>query len=114
MHRTAFVEKVHDDIENCLSERLQRNGQTNPRELIQKLLFGESAINPRAGYPHDGLYLINSSMVETGALILSEIDYDSLDLHQARWSDFREDFQAWKDLYVEAAAHGEAILVHGG
>jgi hypothetical protein len=113
MDRTVLVEQVHTELEANLGAKFECDGLPDPRGLIRTFLFGEAPLNPAYGWPNDGLSWIASPTVELGSRVLGEVDPEVLYRGAGMGRDFRDDFRALRGLFQEAAALGEAILVHG-
>jgi hypothetical protein len=111
-NRRAYLEKTQWDIEERLVAELERMGRAGAGEFVEALLFGAALLTPPEvqGPLGRGLGVVRSPEVAEAARVLREIAPSSLfDEDGEDW--LYEDFRTWRELYLAAAAHGEAVVV---
>ena len=78
-------------------------------------MFGEQTLAPHLSPADDSLELVSVSLVQEGAKILREITPEMLFARDQRWEEWcLENFEEWRNLYIEAAEKSEEILVGYG
>ena len=113
--RTAFIEKCSDEIEKRLLQKLREKQGEDASELVSKLMFGEQTLAPHLLPADDSLELVSLSLVQEGAKILREITPEMLFARDQGWEEWcLENFEEWRNLYIEAAEKSEEILVGYG
>jgi hypothetical protein len=104
--RTAFLNKSQDDIEVRLVKRLTKRGRADAAAFVDALLFG--AEDFAEGFQ---ARLVPSELVAEAAAALRDVEPELL-FGAAEEDYHREDYRAWRRLYLEAGARGEAVLVY--
>jgi hypothetical protein len=110
--RTAFLNKSQHEIEERLVRALDERGVAEPSERVKALLWGvESFGPPGANFGQWGY--VPSALVKEGAALLRDLDLKAIITEDEDAYDWlEEDYPPWRDLYLQAAALGEAILVY--
>jgi hypothetical protein len=106
--RAAYIEQVHEDIEESLVGALRRRGHRSPKSLVEKLMYGDVPLAPllfrgRSGYA--GLKFVPVPVVIKGAEALRGIKPARLD------PELDLDYAPWRRLYLEGARRGEGVIV---
>ncbi len=110
--RVAFLEKCHDEIEGPLSQALERSGCDEAPEFVRTLLYGDHRLAAEM-YPrleNQQLRIVPASLVKKAAPMLRDLASDRLfarDEQDWLW----ESYLQWRELYLQAAERGEAVLV---
>lgn len=109
--RNAYLEKIHNVIEQLLSQELKRRQLDNYLDYIEKLLYGDQELAPLYGEYEDELLLVPSWVVQDGTQMLRQIEPALFEV--AGYSDqyYLDQFQWWKQFYLSAAEKGEAAIV---
>jgi hypothetical protein len=110
--RRAYLEKTEEYIEKRLTRHLAQRGRKEAAALVQAFLFGAATLTPPGvrGPLGGGLSVIPSAMVRKAASVLGEMTAESLCAEEDE-EDWLEDFQSWREMYLAAAAHREAVIV---
>jgi hypothetical protein len=103
--RRAFLEGSQEDIEERLTRKLGR--RIRPRHPVRSRVAHPAQ---GAGAARDGLRLVRRAGVAEAARVLREIAPAAL-FDQGKEDWLYDDFPSWRDLYLAAAEHGEAVIV---
>ncbi len=104
--RTASLEQFSQEVRERLKRELART-RGDAAEFADKLLFGEGRLAPHLGLPEgDSLSVLSVPVVREGAAVLKRID--PVILFPENWH--RENFDYWRQLYLEADGKSEAIV----
>ena len=110
-NRAAYLEKTQYVIEKKLSEKLKENQLDGSLEKTRTLLYGSELLAPKLfGKYEQKLSLIPSKEVKKGAELLEDIKAIELFLSSEE-EYYRDVFEQWKNLYLQASSLDEAILV---
>jgi hypothetical protein len=108
LERRAAYLKMHDEFERTLAGQLSRLGHPDAGSFAHTLLDGAGPVGPESfGHYSRALELVPAPVVAEGARWLQQISPDVFD-----W--LAEDFQQWRQTYLEAAERGEAIVIGCG
>jgi hypothetical protein len=110
--RGVYLDKTQWDIQERLTLELTNRGREGAAELVGQLVFGCAALtSPGVETPvGDAVRVVPVEVVKQGAAVLREITSESL--FDPDSEDFlEEDYRHWRDMYLAAAEHREAILV---
>lgn len=106
--RTAMLEKCWSEVEEQLTQALQRV-RPDAAELTKKLLFGDKEFAPhlrQAG--EDRLGLISQPLVREGAAFLERLKPEDL-FPSDEWC--RDNYSEWREAYLAAAEHAEELVM---
>ena len=94
--RNAYLEKIHNLIEQLLSQELKTRQLDNYLDYIEKLLYGDQALVPLYGEYEDELLLVRSKVVQNGTQMLKQIEPALFEI--AGYSDpyYVDQFHWWK------------------
>jgi hypothetical protein len=100
-HRQCELWRAHS-----LQEQLFRHVRVGDgTDILDDLLWGEQELAPNLTlHDDDQLGLVSAPMVQKGAQALTRV-------HMESTFDFADDFEDWRQLYSDAAAHDEALLI---
>lgn len=111
-NRHASLAKTSQLIEARLLKELNRIRGLEAREFLSKLMFGDHDLIRDLGRRDDNLGLISLPLVREGAEVLNKLDAEALFARHSGWEEYHlASFRRWRELFNEAAAHGEIILV---
>jgi hypothetical protein len=109
--RTAFLGKNLHEIEERLVRALEDRGVAEAAARVGSLLRGVEEFAP--GLYANGLSLVPASLAREGAALLRDLDLKAIITEDDDAFDWlAEDYPRWRDLYLQAAALVEAILVY--
>ncbi len=112
--RAAYIEQVHDELEELLIRELQRKGHASADSLVKTWLYGDMPLAPALFGPSElQLTLVPASMVQEGAQALAAIHGAMPAPDGEEWDPLDEHYNPWRRLYLRAARLGEAIVVLG-
>ena len=110
--RTAMLEKCATEIKGRLAQILG-GGQTDAAALVRRIMFGDEEFAPHLGQPEgDVLGLVSLPVVREAAVALAQLGPEALFPAGGDWGQWcRDNYSEWRQTYLEAAEHGEEILV---
>lgn len=109
--RNAYLEKIHNVIEQLLSQELETRQLDNYLDYIEKLLYGDQQLVPLYGEYEDELLLVPSKLVQDGTQMLKQIEPALFEITGYSDEYYMDQFQWWKQFYLSAAENGEAVIV---
>ncbi|MBW4573682.1 MAG: hypothetical protein KME08_00180 [Aphanothece sp. CMT-3BRIN-NPC111] len=109
----AYLDNTQTVIEERLSQELKRRQLDNCIGYVEKLLYGDQELAPQLFDEYDEqLSLVPSSLVQEGTRVLRDIEPEVLfEVAGNREEHYFNDFQWWREFYLEAAARGEAVII---
>lgn len=116
--RTAMLEKCDDRIKNRLTKALTED-YINPARMVYKIMMGDRILyldssdeDQSNDFFGDTIGLISPSIVQEGAAILEQIELQDLFPRGENLDDWdRDNYRKWRQTYLAAAEHQEALLV---
>jgi hypothetical protein len=106
--RTAMLEKCSSAIEERLTQEL-KTVRTDAAEFTHRVMFGDKDFARHLGLQlDDSLGWVPLPVVREGAAALERLRPEELFPGSARWD--RDNYKPWRQLYLEAARHGEELL----
>jgi hypothetical protein len=111
--RVTSLEKTSELIEERLLRELNRSHNGSAEEFLRGLMFGDQELGRNLGLAaRDVLGLISARLVGEGAAALNGLDAEVLFVKNEGWEQYHlESYQHWRQLFQEAAAQGEVLLV---
>jgi hypothetical protein len=113
IERRAFmIEKCSSEIEKRLTQEFLKV-RTDAAELIQKAMFGDKLLAAHLRQSgEDILGLVSQPLVWEGASALERLKPEELFPPGDGWQGrYRDNYQGWRQMHLEAARHSEEILV---
>jgi hypothetical protein len=108
--RTAFLNKSQYEIEERLTRALEDRGVLDGAGHVKTLLTGAEEFAP--GMNLD-LFVVPAPLVREGAALLRDLDLAAIiDPSEDAYDWLEEDYPPWRELYLQASAQGEAILIY--
>lgn len=96
-------------IDESLVQQLKKRQLDRLIPLTEKLWYGDRSFAADLLDNWDGLYIVPSSIVREGAQMFRELESEALFISEYEY--WLEKFQSWRNLYLEAAEKGEAVLI---
>jgi hypothetical protein len=111
--RRCSLEKTSRLVEERLLRELKRLRGEGAEGFLRGLMFGDQALSRNLGLSgEDVLGLVSPPLVREAAQVLDGLDAEALFARDGGWEEYHlNDFQRWRQLYRNAAAGGEALLV---
>jgi hypothetical protein len=108
--RTAFLNQSQYEIEERLTRALEDRGVVDAAGRAKTLLRGPEEFAPGMDL---GLFVVPAPLVREGAAMLRDLDLAAIiDPGEDAYDWLEEDYPPWRELYLQASALGEAILVY--
>jgi hypothetical protein len=105
LRRRAAYFKISDDFEDRLARVLARAGRADAAELADELLMGTGPFAPEGfGTVEVSLRFVPPARAAEGAALLRAAD-------PAVFAQHGDDWPAFRAVYAEAAARGEAVVI---
>lgn len=111
-HRAAFLEQVQEEMATALVGELQQSRVPLAAPLLDNLMYGQDVLTQGLFcFSELQFFLVPTETVTKGAQVLLPITPNMLAQPGVESAWFFEDFERWRQVYLEAAKRGEIILV---
>jgi hypothetical protein len=111
--RRTSLEKTSRLVEERLSRQVKRVREDDAAEFVRRLMFGDGELGRDLGLGYDDvLGLISAPLVREGAELLDGLVAEALFARDGGWEEYHLDsYQHWRQLFQEAAAVEDVLLV---
>jgi hypothetical protein len=111
--RDSSLEKTSQLVEERLVREVQRIRSEDATKFVRSFMFGDQELGRDLGLEEDDvLGLISLPLVREGAMALQQLNPEALFAKDGGYEEYHlEDFLRWRQLYLDAAANGEALLL---
>ena len=112
-HRRTSLEKTSQLLQERLVQKLMNNDDAEATRFIREMMYGDQELGRDLGLL-DGeiLAVVSAPLVRESAATLNRLDAANLFARDGGWEEYHlESFKHWRQLFQEAAANAEVLLV---
>jgi hypothetical protein len=110
--QTATLEKCSVEVQERLTSKLAHQ-RSDAVAWVEHLMFGDRQFAPYLRPPEeDVLSIVSQSLVREGAEVLRSLETEALFDQPGEWELWcRDNYRAWRQLYLSAAERSEELVV---